>query len=71
MQVHLKRFMNLAKEETSRCILLHFHYHLSSRRLLQTKELMIMINPNSKDEAEAFQSLLVSVKGITENARYV
>jgi hypothetical protein len=28
-----------------------------------------MINPNSKDEAEAFQSLLVS--GITENTRYV
>jgi hypothetical protein len=34
--------------------------------IVTNKDLIIITNPNSEDGAEAFQSLLVSAKGITE-----
>ncbi len=36
-------------------------------QIVTNKDLIIITNPNSEDEAEAFQSQLVSAKGITEN----
>ena len=35
-------------------------------QIVTNKDLIIITNPNSEDGAEAFQSLLVSAKGITE-----